>query len=83
MYVPPSFLLWSIGLFHLIPCFALTDPQSIPVNLGGATGKLTTGSHSLSTVLFQEDKKNKAWPGYCYFYLLIHCIYDELEFLFR
>jgi hypothetical protein len=34
------------------------------VNLGAVTGKLATGS--LSTVLFQEDKKNKASPGIVY-----------------
>ena len=43
----------------LNPC-SVDEPQSIPVNLGAVTGKLTTGS--LSTALLQEDKKNKASP---------------------
>ena len=39
----------------------IVAPKSIPVNLGSFTGKLSTGS--LTTALFQEDKKNKATPG--------------------
>ena len=39
-------------------------PQSIPVNLGAVTGKLTAGS--LSSSLFQDDKKNKVSPGIVY-----------------
>lgn len=31
------------------------------MNLGTVTGKLATGS--VSTTLYQEDKKNKASPG--------------------